>query len=148
MCLYSTTGKKIAERDIVCYKVLSYWHGKYYTPVMGKKVKDAVLTGRRLFRGGLFRQKRKFTNYISIEGGYVHVYSTLMNCHRYWFCGGCRYYKCIIPKGTEYWVNDDGKEFAARKIRFVERVVLEEASPHQTHRISSYKSRRFLIQFT
>ena len=122
MCLYSTTGKKIAEHDIVCYKVLYYWNDKYYTPIMHKKVKDAVLTGRRLFRGGLFRQKNKYTNSISIEGGYVHVYSTRMNCNCDWFCGKYRYYKCIIPKGTEYWISHDGKEFAARKIRFVEQV--------------------------
>jgi hypothetical protein len=122
MCLYSTTGKKIAEHDIVCYKVLAYWDGEYYTPVMYKKVKDVVLTGRRLFRGGLFNQKHKYTNSISIEGGYVHVYSTIMNCRCHWFCGACRYYKCIIPKGTEYWVSSDGKEFAAKKIRFVKQV--------------------------
>ena len=122
MCLYSTTGNKIAERDIVCYKVLSYWYGKYYTPIMRKRVKDAVLTGRRLFRGGLFRQKHKYTDYISIEGGYIHVYSTFMNCRWYGFCGERCCYKCIIPKGTEYWVSNDRKEFAARKIRFVKQV--------------------------
>ena len=123
MCLYSTTGKKIAERDIVCYKVLSYWHGNYYTPIMCKRVKNAVLTGRRLFRGGLFRQKHKYTNYISIEGGYVHVYSSLMNCRWRWSCDECRYYECIIPKGTEYWISKNGTEMAARKIRFVKRVI-------------------------
>ncbi len=75
MCLRSTTGKKIAERDITCYKVLSYWNGKYYTPVMHKKVKDAVLTGRRLFRGGLFRQTYDINgSFTWVEGGYIHVY--------------------------------------------------------------------------
>jgi hypothetical protein len=57
MCLYSTTGKKYAERDIVCYKALGYKNGVYYTPCWFKIVKDAVLSGRRLLRGGLFRKK-------------------------------------------------------------------------------------------
>jgi hypothetical protein len=122
MCLYSTTGKKIAERDIVCYKVLSYWHGKYYTPVMGKKVKDAVLTGRRLLRGGLFREKEAYGNVMVIGGGYIHV-ATNLKWLRIWYKGHeHRYFKCIIPKGTEYWVSKDGDEMAARKIRFVEQV--------------------------
>ena len=32
------------------------------------------------------------------------------------------HFKCVIPKGTEYWVDDNGMEMAARKILFVERV--------------------------
>lgn len=122
MCLYSTTGKKIAERDIVCYKALYYvcHNGEYYTPVRWKKVKDAVLSGRRLFRGGLFRKKETCDEVMVISAGYIHVTTKLE-----WLLSKfnwCCHFKCIIPKGTEYWVDDNGSEMAARKIRFVKQV--------------------------
>jgi hypothetical protein len=122
MCLYSTTGKKIAERDIVCYKALGYMKGVYYTPCRHKIVKDSVLSGRRLFQGGLFRKKETIDEGMVtvINGGYIHVATKLA-----WLRFGyydCHHFKCIIPKGTEYWVDDNGSEMAARKIRFVERV--------------------------
>jgi hypothetical protein len=79
-----------------------------------------VLTGRRLFRGGLFRQKHTNDGVTVIEGGYIHVYKKLKWCR---FCyETCACFKCVIPKGTEYWVSSDGKEFAAKKIRFVKQV--------------------------
>ena len=120
MCLYSTTGKKYAERDIVCYKALGYKNGVYYTPCQFKIVKDAVLAGRRLLRGGLFRKKETIDDITVISGGYIHV-ATNLEWLRFHF-QGCRHFKCIIPKGTEYWVSKGGDEMAARKIRFVERV--------------------------
>lgn len=120
MCLYSTTGKKIAERDIVCYKALSYMNGVHYTPCRFKIVKDAVLSGRRLLRGGLFRKKEIHGDNTVISGGYIHV-ATNVKWLRIWY-NASRHFKCIIPKGTEYWVSKDGNEMAARKIRFVERV--------------------------
>lgn len=120
MCLFSTTGKKIAEHDIVCYKSLGYMKGVYYTPCWYKIVKDAVLSGRRLFRGGLFRKKETCDEVTLISGGYIHI-ATKLEWLRSNF-NGCRHFKCIIPKGTEYWVDDNGSEMAARKIRFVERV--------------------------
>lgn len=119
MCLCSTTGKKIAVCDIVCYKALFNFAGEYYTPVKWKKVKNAVLTGRRLFRGGLFRQKHTNEGVTVIEGGYIHVFRNQWCRFLYKTCA-C--FKCVIPKGTEYWVNFDTGELAARKIRFVEQV--------------------------
>ena len=119
MCLNSTTGKKIAERDIVCYKSFGYKQGVYYTPCWYKIVKDAVLSGRRLFRGGLFRQKHTNDGVTVIEGGYIHLYKKL-ECCRFLY-EKCVHFKCVIPKGTEYWVGS-GSELAARKIGFVKRL--------------------------
>jgi hypothetical protein len=121
MCLYSSTGKKIAERDIVCYKALCYFEGRYYTPVKWKLVKDAVLSGRRLLRGGLFCQTYAIDSSLTrVEGGYIHVYNKLKWCHINF--PEMAYFKCIIPKGTEYWLSESRKDIAARKIRFVKQV--------------------------
>lgn len=119
MCLCSKTGKKIAKHDIVCYKALFKLAGDYYTPVRWKKVANAVLTGSRLFRGGLFRQKHTNDGVTVIEGGYIHVYKNLKRCR--FLYEKCACFKCVIPKGTEYWVGS-GSELAARKIRFVKQV--------------------------
>ena len=120
MCLISITGKKIAERNIACYKVLYYWNGKYYTPVMHKKVKDAVISGRRLYRArGIFRRVYKslvFPYFNVVDRGWIHTYTTILN---FFHGDNGVWFECVIPKGTKYWKSKFGNEYASRHIRFV-----------------------------
>lgn len=104
----------------VCYKSLGYMKGVYYTPCWYKIVKDAVLSGRRLFRGGLFRKKEACDEVTVISAGYTHV-ATKLEWLRSKF-NGCRHFKCIIPKGAEYWKDMATSELASKVIRFVRKI--------------------------
>lgn len=123
MCLYSKTDKPcIAEEDIICYKMLDRCHGlfcKCKTPFRGVRVRNAVLTGRRLMKA---RGRREIiglhlnvdVKQYAVAGGYIHTYK-----HVPPFIIGYIVFKCVIPKGEEYFESGDGREYASRSIKFV-----------------------------
>lgn len=124
MCLNSKTDKPcIAEEDITCYKVLDRCDGffcKCKTPFRGVRVRNAVLTGRRLMKA---RGKREISNNIfnlyQVNGGYIHTYKDFpFSYHDI----GCFLFECVIPKGEAYFESYDGREYASRSIRFVSQV--------------------------
>lgn len=119
MCLQTIEKKeRIAETDIVCYKVLKMLdEGRFVTPFTGKKVSSKVLCGKRLFKPSFFSIKdiRNVGNFKEISRGYIHVYGSPYQV----LLSDEKLFKCIIPKGSSYW-SDNFREYAARKIRFVE----------------------------
>ncbi len=124
MCLRTIeTKERIAESDIVCYKILRMrYDGRFVTPVVGKKVSNKVLCGKRLFKPSFFSIKdiKNFSNFKEIRRGYIHCHA-LKPDPRY-LLSRERVFKCTIPKGTRYWYDDNYCEYAARKIRFVEEI--------------------------
>ena len=120
MCLPTIeTKERIAETDIVCYKVLRMLDdGRFVTPFIRKKVSSKVLCGKRLFKPSFFSIKdiRNVGYFKEIRRGYIHVYGSPYQA----LFSNEKLFKCIIPKGTRYWRDIYGYEYAARKIRFVE----------------------------
>lgn len=122
MCLQTfETKERIAESDIVCYKILRMLdNGRFATPYVGKKVSNKVLCGKRLFKPSFFSIKdiRNVSNFKEIRRGYIHCYASKPNPH--YVMSREIVFKCVIPKGTRYWYDEIYGEYAARKIRFVE----------------------------
>lgn len=122
MCLYTIQDKPfVAEEDIVCYKRLVLNKSDIFvTPVIGRKIPDAVISGRRLYRArGMFRRVNEspaFPYLNVVDRGWIHTYTaspTFFDEEKgVWF-------ECVIPKGTKYWKSKDGEEYASRYIRFV-----------------------------
>lgn len=122
MCIFSVTGEKVAESDIVCYKQMRCLRGVVVSPLIGRFVSKRVLMGKRLYRargiecvnvkgldGGAF-----------VDGGFVYSYVRKCNVVDNWmdFIG----YECVIPAGTRYWESYDGEIYASKSLRFVKRI--------------------------
>lgn len=129
MCLISNTNiPKIAQEDIVCYKVLikpsilkSLFGKGYVTPWYDKKVKP-----KGLFKAeGMKEIIRDYyasihpTKLYCIGGGFIHTYT---NLNAIGITGPDfvrqRVFECIIPKGTEYFISIDDQEYASDCIIF------------------------------
>lgn len=122
MCLETIeTKERIAENEIVCYKILQMLDdGRFVTPFKRKKVSSKALYGKRLFKPSFFSIKdiRNDGYFKKIRRGYIHVYSFCPKPN--YLLPSERLFKCVIPKGTRYWCDNYYGEYAARKIRFVE----------------------------
>lgn len=119
MCLVSYHEKYVAYKDIVCYKSLEERGGKIVTPFRHRRVPKRVLEGKRCFRAhGIpkierYGEKNPPRVMRIVSRGFIHVMSSPIVSEFFIIK------KCIIPKGTVYYASDDGKEYAARKIKFV-----------------------------
>ena len=125
MCLLSDTDiPKIAQEDIVCYKVLIKVSGikalfgkGYLTPWCDTKVRPKGLFKAK---GGksILRNCFKPGTY-DVGRGFIHTYTGLDGSRiPKNLIGGHRMFECIIPKGTEYFVSIDGEEYASDCIIF------------------------------
>lgn len=129
MCLYSKENTPmVAEKDITCYKALwKKWYG-YVTPIQKNYVSNEVIKGKRLMKPSIWSRlfgktendEKAYETLTLVGTGYIHVY---VNKRIAKFCfRDCDIFECVIPKGTEYWVDKNEYVLAARKIRFVEQV--------------------------
>jgi hypothetical protein len=125
-----TDKPRIAEEDIICYKVLCKSNGvfgsKWVTPITEMSIRNAVLTGRRLMKA---RGEREIIglylndNYIyAVAGGYIHTYKQVPPFPPFYYKIGDIVFECVIPKGEEYFKSVDGHEYASRSIRFVKQI--------------------------
>jgi hypothetical protein len=142
MCLHLKTGEeriKVSKGNITCYKVLFRTiGGDYHTPVQGYPIKHDVVDGSvELYAIGP-RNVHPARNFLGletiVEGGFIHTYATKkdlddnINFIRKVFCTAAVSYeafKCVIPKGTEYYKGVDDsrrKSYASNCIKFVKKV--------------------------
>lgn len=124
MCLLTDWKKpKIADQDILCYKV-----------VERTKDFDVFISEIKKFRykiGKTYKQhfwnlvvKKKGYNYLepitTIHGGMFHAYRQIQPipaiCSEYAAC-----LECVIPKGTKYYFGA-GNECCARAIKIVREI--------------------------
>lgn len=154
MCLKlnELTPVKIAQNDIVCYKVieeitifndwLGLWETTYYTPCWKKQLPKSVVKGNSdltpdyVLCQSVFRDK--------IEGGFIHTYQFLTGAIalrekllaeledlQYRDKRKIVYsiYECVIPKDTKYLEGSDQITFCnayvSTAIRFVKKLELE-----------------------
>lgn len=128
MCLKAIhTTPHIARNDITCYKILARnMFGKYVTPIARYRIERGHLDGDiPILPEGVDRIV-KCGDYTWIGEGFIHVCEDTHDAdfqmysirhhdpirHLFW---KLELYECIIPSGTEYWTNGNGK-LAARKI--------------------------------
>ncbi len=112
MCLYSkTTDSQTADRDITCYKLV-------YPENMDHKFRSQFQEFPyelgRTYQEIYFR-KVNLTRHV-YEG--FHSYRTIKEAVSH-SCLNMVMIKCVIPKGSRYYVSDDGDQYCSDKIRVV-----------------------------
>lgn len=116
MCLCSKQGKAyIAREDIETYKLLiRAVDDTYITPFRRKE----VVLGERMVADGNNELPQYEDGFIRIEGGYIHSYLNVLNddIHLYDLSQWLVLVKCIIPKGTEYYVDAGLKEICSKEL--------------------------------
>lgn len=140
MCLFSKK-RTSANKDLVCYKIIEryenfYGECCYKTPFQGTPVSIKVIEGQE-FRPDPFPSisvERKSNSNYEVYGGFIHSYKTrwkarkmakymretIFKDEKRWY----EIYKCIIPKGTEYFdgveVNGFGA-YASKSIKIIKK---------------------------
>lgn len=115
MCLLSTTNiPKIADKDIVVYKIL--YVSDNLSPVRGFHYHKGINVAKGK------QEICKSNNRFSIFGGFLHAYIKYNEAFYIWsnFNVNARetHYivQMIIPKGTEYFISDDGEQICAKQL--------------------------------
>ena len=119
MCLY--VGNKtalIAKKDITVYKYVEERSSGYVTACRNTKVK----TNETLVPDTELEIRDCYRKYC-IEGGAIHACLTTIDSGF-----NCTCLKAIIKKGTEYHVQDDFKEIAAKELYITDEVVTEKVT--------------------
>ena len=126
MCLVSHLKTSIiTQEDIICYKVLktdgfSLYQNEdysYYIENLGK-IKEDLKEEETHSQFGL----------TGVYGGFIHSYSDTseglnqvidkINIYQ----GQVEIYKCIIPKGTKFFISFLEDKYCSKRIKFVEEV--------------------------
>jgi hypothetical protein len=127
MCFHVQKGNvrpKIAEKDITCYKVFdndAKYGNQYGTFIRSLYQFFSYKVGIKYELDGYINPiKDLHTNNSIIEVG-LHSYTCLKHAKEKsirlsWFSGYCCVYKCIIPKGSTYYVNTKHKEYVSDQI--------------------------------
>ena len=119
MCLYIGNKKPlVAKKDIVVYKYVESSDGNYKTPFHAFPVKVNALM---VAEGGSGDIAKENCEKYSIHGGAIHA-CTFSNDSDF---EGNTCLKAIIKKGTEFWVQDDFKQVAARSLYITDEVVTD-----------------------
>lgn len=111
---------QIAEEDITCYKI------------MRKSIDNGVHVYKSIFYGtkwmplnSIIRPTypRDLEQHVrQLNGSVVHAYQYLTsNLMEFSIMGGVPVIRCVIPKGTRYWVSSRN-EIVATKIKLIEEV--------------------------
>lgn len=109
MCLLiRDKDPKIAQEDIVCYKILecSRRRDSWKTPFRQFEVEfDKLLADEnKVFPKKL--QTDSEYNLYSVEKGCFHTFRDMYDARKISYSNGfgyCKVFKCVIPKGTEYY---------------------------------------------
>lgn len=128
MCLVSlSVTPKVADRDIVCYKFL-YQTGpfRYMTPVIGTKLWKFPFIGKTFAAEGIEDiEMDPIHEKLVIGGGFIHSFAEASDKYRHYSClFNVVLFRCIIPKGTEYFEHEDGSEYASSKIVILKKVAV------------------------
>lgn len=119
MCLYvSNKTALIAKNDITVYKYVEERSSGYVTAFCNTKVKtnETLVPDTELEIMDCCRKYR-------IEGGAIHACLTTIDSGF-----NCTCLKAIIKKGTEYHVQDDFKEIAAKELYITNELVTEKVT--------------------
>lgn len=110
---------RIAKKDIVVYKWLTKRYDKLYTPIYDSEV-EIGKTYKGIFSSDIDGIPECFISSLFrhwIGSGYIHSYSKPKD--KEYLKSNDVSVKCIIPKGTLYFIGDSG-DIASRKLKYVE----------------------------
>lgn len=124
MCLYKNkryhphNRPLIAKDDIICYKKLSQIGDTYITPCTYIEVPIECIRDKVPFKAEILSKFKFIWRHVlgfsdTVEDGFIHSFQD-DNGFR-----GYETFKCIIPKGTEYFIGRDN-HIASKEIIFLE----------------------------
>lgn len=119
MCMRIKIDAKysIAEEDIPISKLLFSCRKTLITPYVGMRVPE---NGVLIPKEGFEHIPIKFeetTNFPIIEEGAIHCFAPIYDRFaQYCSSHTYDYHPGVIPKGTEYYISEDGEEYAAMKV--------------------------------
>ena len=135
MCLYKNKKHHpfnrplIADKDIVCYKQLWVnWNNAVVTPItktlipikcIHKNKKKRIPFKAEILNKFKFIWKHVFGFSNEVTDGFIHTFSSEpFHYNHFW---SCRIFKCVIPKGTKYFIGYN-EDYASEQIIFVEQL--------------------------
>jgi len=132
MCLIINSAAKVAEEDIICYKMLEECKlagHPYMSPFRGNPIKHEIVYGLCPYVGeGDGTIQVDNCGHLIITEGYIHTYKTLLDaeelcnyCTKY-YENDCHLFECKIPAGTEYYDGVDSNSisgYASERIVFI-----------------------------
>lgn len=120
----------IAEEDIVCYKHLYInCNNEFITPhtralipikCIQKNMKKRIPFKAEILNKFDFIWRHKLGFSKIVTDGFIHTYSSAPPYYNLFW--GDRVFKCIIPKGTKYFIGECEDEYASEQIIFGERL--------------------------
>jgi len=118
MCLNNISKKKIATKDIICYKILTRYNNKFYTYYRYKRIK----IGSEYYSQILLMYNRLRKQYC-IEKG-LHSFKFKKDAMNYlkYFLNYSIVAKCVIPKGSIYYTGTFDYvryAYASNKIKYL-----------------------------
>lgn len=133
MCLYKDKKHHpfnrplMAKEDIVCYKVLriNYITNVFVTLYTYSIVPKEYLKNKVSFKAEILNKFRFICRHVLglsniVTDGFIHTYLSEPPYYGLRFCECV--FKCIIPKGTKYFIGEHG-DYASEQIIFVEQLV-------------------------
>ena len=111
----------VAKEDIVCYKKLrQVCNTAYITPCTDTLIPIECIQDKVPFKAQIIFKLKFIWNHIfgfgnCVEDGFIHSFQTHTESRRYIT------FKCIIPKGTKYFIGYEG-DYASEKIIFLEKL--------------------------
>ena len=111
----------VAKEDIACYKlVYRFKDDAYTTPCINTIIPRECIENKVSFKAKIVNKFRFFCAHVLgtsliVNDGFIHVYKYPR--HRF----DCLTFKCIIPKGTKYFIGISN-DLAAKEIIFLERL--------------------------
>jgi hypothetical protein len=126
MCLFKVRGfhplnrPLIAKEDIICYKKLQQIGDAYITPCSNTQVPIECIRNKVPFKAQILSKCKFIWRHIlgfnnKVEDGFIHSFQIDHRLRDYLT------FKCIIPKGTKYFVGIHG-DYASERIIFLERL--------------------------
>ena len=109
----------VAEEDIICYKKLSRVREDIYlTPCTDTQVPIECIQNKVPFKAIILHKLSFIWNHILgfgnfVEDGFIHTFQEADGYRMY------ETFKCIIPKGTKYFIGRE-RDYASEEIIFLE----------------------------
>lgn len=129
MCVFKYDKDKmehrVADKDITCYKVMLIYH--YPCNINGYQ--SLVYHGKVYFNDEeMMPYEHKTVEQLDrancVEGGVIYsypkkgtAYEDYVMYNHILIYRNAAIVKCVIPKGTPYWVSDDGKTYISMKLK-------------------------------
>lgn len=139
MCLHVKEKEAlVAEKDIICYKVLEEYNGNFITPYQGTPVSKKALSGkvsfkargRVMFKAAIWKTEVAERGYVNtMDKGCIHTFAKMdvakFYAERNKQCK--RVFECIIPAGTKYYEGyfdgwSDRVSYASKEIIFKKQI--------------------------